>query len=159
MWTSSASNTKVMQINWELWTSTSGFSIQWRFFLNIPIWYAIRLQHTLFAYRSKILLASSRLMSTPMPCRQCWISAASIWPVIIHQSHTVRIDNIVQLIIISSVFIDVYRPSLFLSSLLNMSLSCFSWARRYCVNSSKSRTPSWLVSPVWTSWKTETTNF
>lgn len=31
-----------------------------------------------------------------------------------------------------------------------MILSCFSWVRRYCVNSSKSSTPSWLVSPACT---------
>lgn len=57
------------------------------------------------------------------------------------------------LFIISCVIKDLYKPSLFLSRLLNMSLSCFSLLRRYCVNSSKSSTPSWLVSPVSTIWK------
>lgn len=46
-----------------------------------------------------------------------------------------------------------YTPSLFLSRFRNIILSCFSWARRYWVNSSKSSTPSWLVSPAFTIWK------
>lgn len=41
----------------------------------------VRYQNTRLADLCKILVASSRLMLMPMVCRDCWISAASIWPV------------------------------------------------------------------------------
>lgn len=71
---------------WELLISKPGL---WIFLPWILMWCNIRYQQ-LLADLCKILVASSRLMSTPMLCRECWISAASIWPANIHQSSIVR---------------------------------------------------------------------
>lgn len=114
----------------------------------------------------KILLASSRLMETPMVWRECRISAASILPDKNNkqerkwnkqQNTQKKTQNIAHNLCVFNIqSASWYRPSLFLSRLLNMILSSFSCARRYCVNSSKSRAPSWLVSPSFTIWNQTT---
>lgn len=101
-------------------------------------------------------------MFTPMACRECWISAASIWPANRRkkrrksqksQSEHFEVIILFLLLLFQMCSVGCYRPSLFLSRLRNISLSSFSCVRRYWVNSSKSSTPSWLVSPASTSWK------
>lgn len=48
-----------------------------------PVW-GLAVDDELRTDLSKILLASWRLILTPMVCRECWISPASIWPATSH---------------------------------------------------------------------------